>query len=128
MRVPGQDEVTAAGADTPTLPLRPTSVSCLRAFRSRAGRCRSAPLRRVPVTSRCVNRSCSEPATIHHATLGRGAVEGTPTTAMMLHGPAVFDAEPVGQLDLLQGILEEPVLVEDPESHGGPSSALLPGE
>jgi hypothetical protein len=53
--------------------------------------------------------------------------EGTPTTAMMLHEPEVFDAEPVGQLDLLQGILEEPVLVEDPESHGGPSSALLPG-
>ena len=58
---------------------------------------------------------------------------------MVLHEPQVIDADAVGQLDLLQGIGEqavlvagrpgawELVLVEDPESHGGPSSALLPG-
>src|SRR6266508_352610 len=52
--------------------------------------------------------------------------------------PEVVDAKPIGQLDLLQGVLQEAVLVigpprswelvlvEDPESHGGPSSALLP--
>jgi hypothetical protein len=50
---------------------------------------------------------------------------------MVLHLPAVVDAETVGQLDLLQRVLEEPVLVggrpgawelvlvEDPESHAG---------
>ncbi len=50
---------------------------------------------------------------------------------MVLDFPEVVDAEPVGQLDLLQGVGEqavlvvgcpgsrELVLVEDPESHGG---------
>ncbi len=49
---------------------------------------------------------------------------------MVLHLPGVIDAEPVGQLDLGQRVLEELelgpvfpgprqlVLVEDPESHG----------
>ncbi len=50
---------------------------------------------------------------------------------MVLDLPEVVDAETVGQLDLLQGVLQqavlvigpprswELVLVEDPESHGG---------
>ncbi len=55
-----------------------------------------------------------------------------PLLQMVLDEPEVVDAEPVGQLDLLEGVGEqavlvagfprpwELVLVEDPESHGGP--------
>jgi hypothetical protein len=51
---------------------------------------------------------------------------------MVLHDPEVVEPQAVGQLDLLQRIAEESqlaagrpgsrelVLVEDPESHGGP--------
>ena len=72
------------------------------------------------------------PATDHRATGGRASVGGNSHFCkMVLDFPEVVDAEPVGQLDLLQGVGEqavlvvgcpgsrELVLVEDPESHGG---------
>src|SRR5574341_1059371 len=58
---------------------------------------------------------------------------------MVLHLPEVVDPEPVGQLDLLQGVLEEAVLVagrprprelvlvEDTEAHDALVSAVTEG-
>src|SRR6266498_5290984 len=72
-----------------------------------------------------------------HAAWARSPTGGSgwelPLLQVVLHEPEVVDAEPVGQLDLLQRVGEqavlvawlpgagELVLVEDPESHGGRS-------
>ena len=68
--------------------------------------------------------------------LGRRRV-GVLLEEVVLHLPDVVEAQPVGQLDLVEGVLEQDVLVvgtprtgqlvfvEDPEPHGGPLPFLV---
>src|SRR5215211_3470543 len=72
-------------------------------------------------------------STYHHDTIGRDLCgRELPLLQMVPDLPEVVEAQPVGQLDLLQRVGQQPllvvwrpgagelVLVEDPESHGGP--------